>query len=806
MNTRNGNREKVSSLPSWARELGSLQATFLLFALAGLIYANSLGNGFVFDDFMLISENVEIQNLERLPKIYEWAGRRPVALPTDQGVTHRPLRTAALAVQYYVFGNHPAGYRAINILLHILNGSLVFAILRALLGRPRPALLAAVLFVVHPVQTESVAYISGQRDVLFTAFYLLGFWSYLRFRATERLGYLLSCGVAYVLGLLTKEMAITLPLLCVAYDLLRNLPGEGPGVTLPLRQALREALGAVLARSKGLYLVMGGLLALFLYYFAFIANPSHQREFYGGGLGATLLTSGRIVVHYLMLLIFPRTLNADYSFDAFPVSRFLSDPQALLALLILSAIGYGLLQLLRTDRMAAFGGLWFFITYLPVSQIIPHHEMVAEHFLYLPSVGFCVVVAWLVEQGLERPRYATMVSAAFAIALLLLGVRTVLRNRDWKDDLTLWTKTVQTAPRSARAQGSLAGSLKAEGRYEEALVHYRAAQEINPGVPASYIAIGDVYRLMGRFDLAVEQFKKALELSSGSITPRLGLIRTYADMGLQDKALEEARQVPDVQLSRDPSYHNIGDVYRGAGLYAPAVEAYRKAIELNPYDFRLYNSLGMAFAALAKHEEAGAAYRQSLKLNPTSPTTHAYLGTYFLQTGQNLEAARSFQEAIRLSPDYAAAHSNLGVAYSRMGRLAEALAEFQRALALEPGSPEFRKNLELARSQFAEPSLAELERVVRERPKSAKAHYDLGRAYSNRGDLAGAAREFEAALQLDPSNPLIHYALGLLHSRRGEAVRARQAWERALKLDPSFALAQERLAEMRGASGSGLRR
>jgi tetratricopeptide (TPR) repeat protein len=806
MGSRKEKREGISSLPSWIREPGPIQVAVLLAALASVIYANSLGNGFVFDDSLLISENVEIQNLERLPQIIEWAGRRPVALPADQGITHRPVRTAALALQYSLFGKTPTGYRLVNILLHILNGTLVFVIVKALLGRGLPALLAAGLFVVHPVQTESVAYVSGQRDVLFTAFYLLGFWSYLRFRGTERIGYLVTCGISYVLGLLTKEMAITLPLLCVVYDLLRDLPGRGHGVAPPLLQALRDGMRAVLARSKWLYLLMGGLLGLCLYYFVFIANPSHRRALYGGGLGPTLLTSGRIVVHYLKLLIFPFTLNADYSFDAFPVSRSLADPHALLALLILTAIGYGLLRLLRIDRMAAFGGFWFFITLLPVSQIIPHHEMVAEHFLYLPSVGVCLVIAWLVGQGLAVRRYAAAISLAFAVGLLLLGVRTVMRNRDWKDNLALWTATVRTAPRSVRARTNLAGSLKAKERFEEALIHYQAANEILPDSPRGYIGMGDVYRLMGRFDLAVERFERALELHSASIAARVGLTRTYADMGLQDKALEVSRQVPEVQLREDRSYRKMGDMYRGAGLYAPAVEAYRKALELSPYDFRLYSSLGMAYAALGKHEEAAAAFRQALKFNPQWATAHLNLGNYFLHKGRLPEAIRSFQETLRLAPNDAAAHNNLGVAYSRMGRLDEALAEFQRALALEPNSSEFRKNVALARSQPPEPSLAELERAAREQPKSAKVHYDLGSAYGNRGDLARAAREFQTALQLDPSNSLIHYALGLLHAQRGEAALARQAWERALKLDPLFTLAQERLAELRGAGGSGLRR
>jgi len=213
----------------------TLQALLLLALFCGLIYANSLRNGFVFDDYALIPDDPAIQSLAQYPKAFEWDAQRIGRLPSDRGTTHRPLRTALLAVQFHLFGLNPTGYRTVNLLLHVLNGLLVFLIVRTLLGRPLTALFAAGLFVAHPIQTEAVAYISGQRDLLFTAFYLGGFLSFVRYRLTQRLRWLAGAFVAYLLGLLSKEMAITLPLLCALYDLIARLPGPASPVAPPLR-------------------------------------------------------------------------------------------------------------------------------------------------------------------------------------------------------------------------------------------------------------------------------------------------------------------------------------------------------------------------------------------------------------------------------------------------------------------------------------------------------------------------------------------------------------------------------------------
>jgi tetratricopeptide (TPR) repeat protein len=597
-------------------------------------------------------------------------------------------------------------------------------------------------------------------------------------------------------------MAITLPILCIAYDLFARLPGDGARVDRPLSGALREGIRTILAEQKKLYLLMAILLGLLLFYFVVVSNPSHQRTLYGGGLGATLNTSARIVVFYMRQLVFPLTLNADYSYNAFPVSTSVADPRGVMAALVLAGVAYGLVRLVRVDRWAAFGGLWFFITLLPVSQIIPHHELLAEHFLYLPCIGVSILVGYAVERGLALRRHAVAVAATFAAILVLFGVRTVVRNRDWKDELTLWTKTVRTASQSARVRLNLAQALRGVRRHDEAIEQFKAYSTIEPKSPSGEIGIGDIYRLKGRFDDAIAHFRRALDLSPDSAAAAVGLAQAYVGKGQPDKAAEISSHLLNAQFRHEDSYRRLGNAFAAAELHAQAAQAYSKGIELNPLDAGLYTGLGKTFAGLGQHKKAIEAYREALKLRPRSASLRNFLGAAQLETGQLDVAVEVLREAVRLSPDYAEAHSNLGIAYHRLGRRAEAEAEFRKALAIQPDSPEFKQNLEITLSRPAEPSLEELERAVREAPNSARAHFNLGSAYGNRGDLTRAAQQFQQALQLDSSNPLIHYAIGLLHYQKGDREGARRAWKRAVEVDPTYAPAKQRLDELTRAAAA----
>ena len=623
-------------------------AVLILGLIAAAVYANSLGNAFVFDDTGLVVSNTRIRTLNELSRTLVTGGWRE----------YRPIRDASYAIDYYLFGLNPAGFHGFNIFYHVLNGSLVFVTLRRILGQSRPALLAAILFIVHPIQTDSVTYISGRRDLLFTLFYLIGFYAFVRYRDTARPRYLCVAGGSYYLSLLSKEMAFTLPLLCLCYDLFRSLPAT----RLEPRdswQALWEGMRNLFARHKRFYLAMAAVVVFVACYYVFGFRISRQREMWGGGLWPTLLTSARIFAHYITLLIFPLTLNADYSYNAFPISHSLADARVLFALMILGGAWWGIYRLLAYDRWAAFGGLWFFVTLLPVSQIIPHHELLAEHYLYLPSAGAFLAVALLVERLMERTSRPAAVSTAFAVLVLLLATRTVIRNRDWKDSLSLWTKTVQTAPKSARAHTNLGEIYLRQGHTAQAEREFREALRIQPDDAVNRDNHGLALLKLGRVDEAEREFREALRSFPHPKT-RINLGLVYLRRSRLDDAEREFRSI----------------------LQSGGLDPVMRATVLN--------NLGIVSALKGKQEEAEQAFTEVIRLNQNDADARGNLGKLYLEKRKYREGAMQLEEAVRLKRSDANLHRLLGEAYYQQGKKELAAVELGWALSLNANFPEAR--------------------------------------------------------------------------------------------------------------------
>lgn len=637
--------------PEWPR---SLLVILLLAALAGISYGNSLPNGFVRDDTSLVVSNPQINSLHEL----RWM------LRTGGWLTYRPLRTASYAIDYAFFGSNPAGFRAFNIFYHFLNGVLLFVIFRAVLKQSRPALLAAALFIVHPVQTESVAYISGRRDVLFTLFYLTGFYSFVRYRETSRVRYLCLAGTSYLLGLLTKEMAITLPLVWLCYDLIRSLPLTGAGSRPSTWDALKTGGRAIFQQDKWLYLQLGIAFALLIYYYVYLFRVSLKQEMWGEGVWSTLLTIPRIFAHYLKLMVFPLNLSADYSFNAFPISYALTEAWVIVACLILGIAWWGIYRLLAFDHWMAFGGLWFFVTLLPVSQIIPHHEMVAEHYLYLPSAGFLFAAALITEQLFVRSPHPRVIAVAFGLMILLLGLRTVARNRDWKDDLTLWTRTVQTSPESARAHIALAGAYLRRGDHDHARQELLEALRIQPDNAGTHSDLGVILLRLGRLDEAEQEFQAAMRLSDSSPGLRINLALVYLGRSQWDEAEQHLREA----------------------LGSPELPPSQRVAALN--------NLGLAYAKQGRQAEAEKAFKESLNIDPKNMNARVNLGLLFLGRGALEDGATQLEEAIHYNGPDATLYGLLGEVYYRQGRKKEAVTELTKALNLKANFPEAKALLD----------------------------------------------------------------------------------------------------------------
>lgn len=547
-------------------------ALLILLVAVGVVYANSLDNEFLFDDIETI---VELH--------------RPGAGPFQQldallggRSAYRPVRSASYAMDYALSGLDPWGYHLTNIALHGLSAVCVYLIARILFASPLPPLLAGLLFAVHPIQTESVTYLSGRRDVLSGLFVLAGFYMFLRYRQSGRLRDLVLSILLCPLAFFTKESGIILPLLCLGYDVVSRIKRSGPDGEVSSVRAIQAAASAAVREGRWFYLPAGALAGALAFYVLFLVRGTSQLAYHGGSLGMTVLTMARVFLRYLALLLFPMTLNADYSYNAFPVTTTWADPAAWLAIAIWAGLTVAWYRLLVRRPPAAFGGLWFLIALLPVSQIVPHHDLMAEHFLYVPSVGCALLIVGLLDPALSRPRPSVAVAAACILALSVLAVRTMVRNADWKDDLTLWSRTVQTAPQSARARNNLGTAYLRRGEFSLAEEQFAAAVAIQPDLAVAHGNLGKLFLDRGDLARAEEELESALAEPSRETIPRLWLGAVYLKQGKATEAEAQFRQALTHPRSAAYAHNNLGILLAKRDQLTEAEAAFREALRLMP--------------------------------------------------------------------------------------------------------------------------------------------------------------------------------------------------------------------------------
>jgi hypothetical protein len=485
----------------------------LLIAAVAVAFANAVGNGFVYDDQLVIVDDPAV----RLPLSAGF-----------EGLYYRPLRTLSYRLDYALAGMDPRAFHLSNVLYHGATVLLVHALLAALGASPLAAVAGALVFAVHPVQTDAVSYAAGRRDVLCGLFYALGVVAYVRWRRGAHAAVLVLAALAYVLAILAKEMAVTLPLACFLIDRWeRRRPDARPAASpMSRRLGWLAALAAL------------GVLALALTYGAHVLHIATERPWHGGSFGANLATVARVWVKYLQLVAWPATLSADYSYDAFPVSVSVLDPRALASVAVLATLTVGAVAAWRRGDAIGLGLAWAAVTLLPVSHLVPFRELLAEHYLYVPMMGIALVAGGLVDAALARwPARRTVTAVAVLLVVGALAARTIERNRDWKDRITLWSATAEAVPRCARAQYNLGQAYFERSRLADAERAWLAAAALEPHDVETTRGLAMLYYRLGKHDVAAAKVDAVI-----AAKPEDGDARTLAgyialDRGMPARAL-----------------------------------------------------------------------------------------------------------------------------------------------------------------------------------------------------------------------------------------------------------------------------
>ena len=550
-------------------------AVLIFISLA--VYYNSLSNGFVFDDYAVIVENKQIQDLSNsLPSFFNNSYFKIAA----GEASYRPVATLSYFMIHSFAGLNPFYYHLSSVLLHMLNVILVYLLFRMLLGDRLKALLAALVFACHPALTEAVDCIAFNEDLL-TAFFLLpALMLYIKKVDKGAVGaaYFLSL-VFFFCGLLSKEMAITLLPIILLYDLTFR-GGQG--------QALSVKYVASTIKSRWLYYLGYAAVSIFYLVLRFIIfiKPGDGIKPQTGNLFERLLYLPDHIFSFVKLAIAPYDLNVDHVFS-YPRTFFEISP--LIGFFIIIGLVVFSFFLFRRFKEIFFGIWWFLITLLPVYNLVQIFNPFAERYLYIPVIGFCLVVPVILYGIFKRVltrAVAVNMAMSFVVLVIISGYAaiTIARNRDWKDGLTLWSKTVTQSPDSGLAHGSLGRAYQEQGLLKEAIVEYETAVKLMPNHYKAYYNLAVVYDQKGEFNKAVDKYKKSILIYSG-----------FAN-----------------------AHYNLANIYHKRGLIDDAIRHYLKVVELIPDDLEARNNLGVALAMQGKLDQAVLEWEKVLKTDPAN--------------------------------------------------------------------------------------------------------------------------------------------------------------------------------------------
>ncbi len=450
----------------------SPRASLLLVVGAALAaFAAALHGSFVnWDDIWLILRNPYLRGLHHVPQALD-----PLSNRILMGAEYLPVRDLSNILDYFLFGTEPTLYRLGNWLLYGLSAGTAYAFLREALGSPRAALAGALLWAVHPLHAEVVAWASARKDLLNAVFALLAATLFLRSARTGSRTSAWGAAGAFLLATLSKTSAAALPFLLAAWEVLAG------DAALPLR----ARAAAALRRAAPMMIVAAAGAALNAWH----QSRAHvEAEWRAGGWLPNLLVMAGVHLRYVRQVVFPSGLAADYSVEA-EGAGYLVPSLWLLASLALLA---GSLVLLRRSPRAGLCAIWWFAILAPVSNVLfPITNVSADRYLFLPSLGPCA----LAGIGLERlsgagPRAARAARAALAAAVLVLGVAAAAQARVWRDGLSLWSRAVEASPSVGRAWMNYGESLAFAGRREEALAAWKRMVEAEPRNALYWIHLG----------------------------------------------------------------------------------------------------------------------------------------------------------------------------------------------------------------------------------------------------------------------------------------------------------------------------
>lgn len=619
----------------------------IISSISFLIYLNHFQNEFVYDDAITIQRNSDIKHIKK----------------AFSSITHfntRPVIQISYAIDYHFSHLKSLGYHITNIFFHFGTTLLLYWMVFSLSEKKTYSLpfISAFIFALHPLNTESVGYLSSRASIFLTFFYLLSicfFIQGMKFldKKTFFTSFFFFFGTIlfFIIGWLSKTNIATLPLVLI-------------GIHYFFYSSCRS-LGDYTKKNKAFLLVIGlvGIAAIF--YGAQVPNTGADKYssflYFASQMNA-------IPLYYFRLFLFPFNLNIDPDFPVFNSSGI---ERNLISFAIIGFFIYLLIQFKKKSsddfrkKWLSFGLFWFIITLLPTSGLIPLNELVSEHRVYLPAVGLSLFFSVLLLTAMRNTKcflkfgkYGVIRNLPIFLIIVFFCFNVMNRNFKWKNDERIWTDALKKSPLKARPHNEVGLVLFSKNQFNKAEGFFNKALELNPQYGHTQVNLGNLYSGQGKLEEAILRYKTAIKLNRASYFAQIGLGNVFVQKGqLQDAQTQYKMAVslkPDHPLAR----YNLGRVYELLNKKENALTYYKSAINIDPDFFLALNNLGVIYIHQGRYDEAIILLSKAVDLNQDYFEAFSNLGAayHFLE---NIDLAKKYyRRALEINPNYQMAREN----------------------------------------------------------------------------------------------------------------------------------------------------
>lgn len=680
-------------------------AYYIVIAIVAVaVYANSLNNQFVFDDDSVVLGDPTIMSLSNIPGFFTG----DMGFHKVIGAYYRPAVSSTYAIDYSLWKFNPFGFHLTNVIIHLINSLLFYLLLRLMFRKVESPfkdyalLIGALIFAVHPIHTEVTAWVSGRTDGLAATFFFAAFIYYIKYSAspgiakkevkfTQTSGFLFGMTIfMYMFALFSKEMAITLPAAVIAYDLIVN--------RLTFKNELKQKLP--------MYVTLIAVSAVFMlwrgYVLSQVTERPHYLYFYGKEFSTVIYTMLQTVPLYFRLAVAPYGMLYHYSgYMPYLYSPF--EFGVIFAVIFIIICGFAVFYLYKRLPYAAFAIALFFITLLPVMNLVPTMNFMADRFLYIPSMFLSILAAAVCIKYYTAQR-ENFILGLSVLVLLVFGYMTITRNIDWKTEETLFRS-------SGEKPGSVTyvnlGNLYAKtGQYDVAEVYYRKAIDLGVPTVLANTNLGKIYLIKYNFDSAYYYIYKSHLLDTLSPEPMHAMATLYARFEKYPESIQWLERIQKIT----PNYMNSAEMLKQVKLEQQKLDLTEKfktdsTVINNSIDSNITGMQRDKIMELEQvsymsyqqkqYEKAIKELNQLIGLNPQrAPGYYNNIGMCYMDQQKYQQAITSFGDAVKSDPKFSTGYNNLGQCYEKLNDKVKAAEYYKKAIDVDPANELAKQNYE----------------------------------------------------------------------------------------------------------------